>query len=113
MPIGDCYCPSGYLVERLPYIHKGASKCFMCSISDSVPRYCKGGRWKLNKHGLLEHCKFRTAFKCFRKENADTVLTHVAYPLIGEQLAGYCEQIKQREKEILEYEANRKRKKNK
>ena len=32
MPIGDCYCPGGYLVQRLPYMHTGESKCFMCDI---------------------------------------------------------------------------------
>ena len=111
MPIGDCYCPCGYLVQRLPYTHTGGSRCFMCDIKDTMPRYCKGGRWKLNAHGLLVHCKGRTAFKCFRKENADTVLTRVAYPMTGDELDGYCAWIKRREKEILEYEANRKRRK--
>ncbi|MBQ4479110.1 MAG: hypothetical protein II943_00550 [Victivallales bacterium] len=111
MPIGDCYFPGGHLVERLPYIHTGKSKCFMCDMKDTIQRYCPGGRWLLNANGLLVHCKARLAYKCFRKENADTVLTRVAYPMRGEELDRYCEWIKWREQEVLEYEATRKRRK--
>lgn len=86
---GTCYVICGSIFQVFPYIKDRYPKCYHCSLSEHLPRRCKGGRHSFSEDGLLANCKAKTLFKCAAKGSKNKILRRVGCPYTMEGVVAY------------------------